>query len=308
MSGIILSGGETISSALARAKKGDTIVLEDKTYREKTEIDVPDVTIVGGGANCRIVYGDYAKKTHADGMEYNTFRTHTVIVTAKNVTIKDLKIENDAGAPAEKGQQIALSVYADGFRAENVTLVSTQDTLFCGPLPDDLITRYDGFLPDKHRYFEGQTEQLFFKCRIFGSVDYVFGCGSAYFVDCDFITVDDGRKEAFVAAPAHALKQKNGFTFINCRFTLGGDFAKTVYLSRPWRDYGKAVFINCATECICGEVFNKWNDTDRDKTARFGVYGVKLLPQVVKWLKVLTPKEVKKYLTKADRLIEKSVK
>ncbi len=294
----------TISSALRSAKHGDTIVLEDKTYREKLVVDVRDLTVVGS-ENSRIVYGDHAKKIHADGMEYNTFRTFTVIVTAKNVTFKDLTIENDAGDPAKKGQEVALSVYADGFFAENVTLKSTQDTLFCGPLPDDLITRYDGFLPDEQRYYEGEAEQLFKNCKVYGSVDYVFGCGTAYFIKCGFCNVDDTRKVAYVAAPAHSLKQKKGFTFIDCTFEKDGDFESKIYLARPWRDYGKATFINCKTDSITDELFDKWSNTDRDKTARMEYFNVTDEASAVGWAKRLDDETAKKYLSSADKLMEK---
>ncbi|MBP5176970.1 MAG: pectin esterase [Clostridia bacterium] len=301
MSTFRLDENLTLTQALSAVKSGDVVYLADKTYREKVVIDVPDLTIVGK-KNTRIVYGDYANKIHADGKEYNTFRTFTVMVTAKNVTMKDLTIENDASNPAVKGQEVALSVYADGFYAENVTLISTQDTLFCGPLPDDLITRYIDFLPYTHRYLEGTARQVFYNCSVMGSVDYVFGCGTTYFLNCEFLNVDDGRDKAFVVAPAHSLKQTAGFTFIDCLFKKQGDFESAVYLARPWRDYGKATFINCRLGDITPEIFDKWNDTERDRTARFEVYPASSLIGAVSWAKPLDRSGAKRLVAAAKRL------
>jgi len=305
MKTVYLQNGETLRSALKKAEKGDTLVLENKDYREKVVIDVAGITIVGGGEKSRIIYDDYATKIHDDGQEYNTFRTFTVIVTAKNVTLKNLTIENDAGEQMTKQQEVALSVYADGFFAQNVTLKSLQDTLFCGPLPDDLITRYIDFLPYEHRYFEGRADQLFLNCKIIGTVDYVFGCGTAYFLDCDLISVAHERPVGYVVAPAHSLKQKKGFTFINCRFLKDGDFESELYLARPWRDYGKATFINCKHQGFDPRLFDRWNDTIRNRTARFEVYDLPDSDGAVDWIRCLSAKEVKKYLSSADNLLEK---
>ena len=48
---------------------------------------------------------------------------------------------------------------------------------------------------------------------------------------------------------------------------------KSTYLSRPWRDYGCAAFIgNKIIGNLYKEGFNKWDGTNRDKTARFFEY------------------------------------
>ena len=46
---------------------------------------------------------------------------------------------------------MALSVYGDDFLMEDCLLRSTQDTLFVGPLPQDLIRRYVDLLPPELR-------------------------------------------------------------------------------------------------------------------------------------------------------------
>ncbi|MCF0237829.1 MAG: hypothetical protein HUK24_04445, partial [Sphaerochaetaceae bacterium] len=194
-----LSPKDNLNIEINKVPQGSTIILEEGFYYQKIEIDVPNITIEGRG-NVVISYDDYANKIHEDGKEYVTFRTYTVAVCADNVTIKNVTIENSAKDPVNKGQEVALTVYGNNFLCENTTLRSTQDTLFCGPLPDDLVVRYMGFLKDKLRYHQGQQTHIFKNCTIEGSVDFIFGCGNTLFDNCKIISVFDGREEAFVVA------------------------------------------------------------------------------------------------------------
>ena len=291
MKEIILSPTESLADALAKVRPHTRLVLAPRVYREKVEICTPDIELAGSADRTRIVYGDYAKKKDEKGVEYNTFRTYTAAVLANDVRFKDLTVENDAGSPEIKGQEVALSIVADGFSAENCNFLSTQDTVFCGPLPDDLIARYKGFLKDELRA-SGGFAQRFTNCLIAGNVDFIFGCGDALFENCEIRSVRDVRGGGFTAAPAHALSQQTGFVFDKCRFTRENGVADgAVFLARPWRDYGKCSFIGCTYHShISPEGFDKWNDTERDKTARFAEYG-NIPAGRVGWAKMLTADE-----------------
>lgn len=260
-----------LQEAFDRARPGDVIRLAEGEYRAKTMISTPGLALVGAGADrTRIVWGDYAKKLDRQGVEYNTFRTWTLAVCADGVSMEGLSIVNDALRPEEKGQEVALTVYGGGFSMRRCRLASTQDTLFLGPLPADLIARYDGFLPAALRR-EGPCAQRFDHCLVEGTVDFIFGCGEAVFDSCEIRSLRDARNVGYAAAPAHALEQAAGFTFRNCRFTAEEGVAPgSIYLARPWRDYGLCVFQNCSYGGHISPLgFDKWNDTDRDKTARF---------------------------------------
>ena len=287
-----------------------TIYMTNGTYRQKLWVKCDGVKIVGEDRETtRIVWDDYAKKPHPDGREYNTFRTYTLCITGEGVTLENLTVENSNTAPEKVGQCVALSVNAKRFHAANVKLVSTQDTLYTAPFPDDLVIRssgltddatyYDGFIPKEQLYMEGESVQIYEKCTICGTVDFIFGGAEAYFYDCDIISLGDRRKCGYVAAPSHSLKQERGYAFINCRFTDGGADKGTIYLARPWRDFGKCDFIDCTVgEHVSPLLFDKWNDTFRDKTARFAfcnLGGGEFAP--VCWSKELTRAE-------ADNIIE----
>lgn len=258
-----------LQAVFTTAPQGTVIHLAPGVYRQKCVIRTPGLTLEGEGPeNTVLVWDDYAKKLDEAGREYNTFRTWTLAVCADGVTVRGLSVVNEALCPEEKGQEVALSVYGDRFTMEHCVLRSTQDTLFLGPLPPDLIRRYEGFLPDELRS-DRLLSQCFTNCRIEGTVDFIFGCGDAVFDDCEIRSLRDARKIGFVAAPAHSLSQNEGFLFRNCRFTAE-EGVEGIYLARPWRDYGLARFETCSYGAhIARAGFDKWEGTDRDRTARF---------------------------------------
>jgi len=265
-----------------------TLILGDEEYREKVRITQSNITIVSK-IRSRIVFGDYAKKIHPDGREYNTFRTPTVTVFGSHVTFQGLNIENDAGFGESIGQAVALAVYADDFLAIDCRLMARQDTLFCGPLPEDLRQRYVDLLPSEERQALPQCKQTFQDCHISGDVDFIFGCGEAIFDRCLIESLPRNQGQvSYVVAPAHAQETKKGFLFDHCSFVGPAMLNGTVYLARPWRDYGLATFKSCYMGAhIHPSGFDPWNDSGRDKTCRFfesGTYGpAKELANRVRW-------------------------
>lgn len=266
-----LTPKEDLQAALNAVPPGTTVHLAPGEYRTKLRIATPGLRLIGAGADkTRICWDDYANKLDSQGQAYVTFRTWTVAVCADGVTMTDLSIVNDALHPERKGQEVALTVYGDDFRMERCRLTSTQDTLFLGPLPPDLIQRYDGFLEDALR-LDKPCRQFFNRCLIEGTVDFIFGCGEAVFEDCEIRSLGDVRNVGYVAAPAHRLEQERGFLFRRCRLTGDPEVpAGSVYLARPWRDYGLCRFLDCSYGPHISPLgFDKWSDTHRDQTARF---------------------------------------
>ncbi len=305
MKNIYIKPSDDISHILNNLDEEATIYLAEGVYRAKIWIKADGVKLVGAGRETtKITFDDYARKPHADGGEYNTFRTYTLCVTGKNCFVENLTIENSNAHPEKVGQCVALSVNSPSFIARNVDLVSTQDTLFTSPFPDDLVVRYsgltddpayyDGFIPREQLYMQGGAVQIFENCRIYGSVDFIFGCAEAYFDNCKLISVGDARNTGYVAAPAHSLKQDRGYVFLNCSFESQGAKDGSIYLARPWRDFGKCDFIDCSLgKHISPLLFDKWNDTFRDKTCRFAYSGLKTsLPlSPVPWSREISEEE-----------------
>lgn len=307
-----LTPKDSLSDILNSLQEPATVYLKKGLYRQKTLISANDLTIIGEDRETTIItYDDYARKIHADGQEYNTFRTYTLCITGERITLKNLTVENSNTSPREVGQCVALSVNAKSFYADNIDLKSTQDTLFCSPFPDDLVVRYRGFIPEKELYLSGSSTHIFKNCRIMGTVDFIFGCAEAYFVNCKIVSLHDERGIGYVAAPAHSLKQERGFVFIDCDFESRGADPDSVYLARPWRDFGKCDFVNCRLGNHIASVFyNKWNDTYRDQTARFAHGGLKcdFTPSPVKWSKELSASEVNEIINTSTSRIKEILK
>ena len=318
MTEIIVSPNEDLQNILDNCPDNTTIYVKNGVYNQKLVVRGNGIKIIGESRETTVItYSDYARKRHADGGEYNTFRTFTVCVTGENVVIENITIENANDKPEKVGQCVALSVNAKSFRAENVDLKSMQDTLFTAPFPDDLVVRYsgltddpayyDGFIPRNQLYMEGNSLQVYKNCRIYGTVDFVFGGAEAYFIDCELISLHENRGIGFVAAPSHSLRQETGYVFFNCAFLSGGAEDNSVHLARPWRDFGKCEFINCTLgKHIKPELFDKWNDTYRDKTARFaycGLSGTEIAP--APWSKRLSDTRVNDIINRITTLNKK---
>lgn len=299
---LTLSPKDDLQKILDGLEEPSTIYLKNGVYNQKIEIRKNGVKLIGESReNTVITYGDYAKKIHADGKEYNTFRTYTLCVTGEGCSIENLTVENSNTKPEEVGQCVALSVNCKSFYAENVNLVSTQDTLFLAPFPDDLVVRYRGFIPHRQLYIEGKALHFFRNCRVSGTVDFIFGCSEAYFYGCEIISLHEKRGDGYIAAPAHPLAEDNAFTFINCDLKAQGAEDNSVYLARPWRDFGKCVFLNCrADKHINCELFDKWNDTERDKSARFLYGGLEcnFTPSPVPWAHELDGKQASEIINR----------
>ncbi len=216
----------------------------------------------------------YANKLDEDGNELTTWKTAALKITGSHNIFENLRIDNISGNPETKGQEVAVGVYGDDNLFLNCDFRSTQDTLFVGPLPDDLCTRYIDFLPQDERYYDGNPINYFHKCDIYGSVDFIFGAGKAVFDNCNMITVKDKREKTYVVAPSHSLKDDFGYLFYQCHFMHeNGIREESIYLARPWRDYGKAVFAYCQyDEHISSLGFHDWSDVNRTRTARFEEY------------------------------------
>lgn len=274
---------ECLQSVCDVAPAGTTILLPEGDFHQKLIIRTPGLSLIGAGADrTRIIFGDHARMSDSVNRPLGTFRSYTLAIIAPGVSIQDLSVINNAGDPSEKGQQVALSVYGDGFFMRHCSVRSTQDTVFLGPLPPDLIIRYREILPPELRAGE-PVRSLFESCLIEGSVDFLFGGGEAKFLNCTIRSVADGRSIGYVAAPSHSRSQSAGFLFDHCRFTSDGIVPpQSVFLARPWRSFGIAFFLGCEYgNHINASGFDPWGTSGRSATARF--YEYPLDSRRVKW-------------------------
>ncbi len=226
-------------------------------YRERLIIRKPYVTLEGEDADTTvIVYGHYALEPHPDGRKRGTFRSYSMLVDTHDFTGRNLTIQNDAGAGKVVGQ--ALALYMDGDRCAlySCRLIGCQDTLFTGPLPEKEVEP-GGFTGPKEFAPRVVGRQYYNDCYIQGDVDYVFGCATAYFLNCEFFTrnrfenepIENPRDAAdrcygYITAASTFRDQEYGYIMDRCRFTSNCP-DQTVYLGRPWRQYAQTILLNC---------------------------------------------------------------
>jgi len=302
-----IDSNNSINETLRKMKSGDTLFLKNGLYKEKVIILINNINIVGETIDEVVISNhDWYTKIMPDYNECNTFRTATMLIAGNNVTLKNLTVENTSTPSSKYGQALALYVEGNDFKATDVILKSAQDTLFTGPLPEDLIKRYQGFLPE-YQLQGNESHQIYENCQIYGDVDFIFGTAQALFINCDIISILDKTRKyrmGYVSAPAHSKDSKYGYLFYKCNM-ISEYKDQEVYLSRPWRDYGTAAFIDCTYgEHISKDGFNKWNNTNRDKTARFYEYNKNIdTASRVPWAKQLTNTEAKEYVDNFFKLV-----
>ena len=259
---------DSLAKALDLVSKNGEIFIKNGFYKEKIIIKKDNIKIIGESKeNVIIAFDDYSLKIHEDKRDYNTFRTATMIVKGNNCSLENISIMNLANEK-KYHQAIALEVLGNNFKAKNCYFTSYQDTLFLGPLPDDLKIRYFNFLSKEELFIEGNVYSKFINCEIEGAIDFIFGSGSSLFENCTLISSDSG----YVFAPSHSLFQNDGFYVLNCTFKKKNESVNNVYISRPWRSFGKTIILNCFFENHIIDGYDFWNNPHPEIYNRFYEY------------------------------------
>ncbi|MGN0387055.1 MAG: pectinesterase family protein [Lachnospiraceae bacterium] len=250
-------------------------------YREKIYLNRSNTILSGLGnhpAETVLVYGDYALDRMPDGGRRGTFRSFSFLLDANNVTLRNLTIANDSGDETTKGQAIALYADGDHLFIENCRLLGRQDTLFTGPLPPKEL-QPGGFVGPKQFSPRINGHHLYRDCYICGNIDFIFGSATACFENCKIESLclgKSGEIQGYVTAPSTPEGQKYGYVFRNCRFLSRECPPDSVYLGRPWRDYGQAVFMDCILgPHIRSEGFHDWNKEQARQSCYFATFRCK---------------------------------
>ena len=243
------------------------IFVKNGTYKEKLIIPswVQNIEICGEDAEKTIITYD----DHANINKMGTFRTYTLKIEGNDITLKNITIENNS---ARLGQAVALHTEGDRLVFINCRFIGHQDTVYTGLA----------------------ATRLFFKgCYICGTTDFIFGPSTAWFEDCTI----ESLINSYVTAASTPKDQPFGYIFNNCRLTASAN-ATSVYLGRPWRDYGYTLFMNCELGGhIRPEGWHHWQK-EREQTARYMEYNNRgegsNTKQRVAWSRQLTKDEAAK--------------
>lgn len=246
------------------------IYIKKGTYKEKVIIPqwLQNIELCGEDRDATIItYDDHANVVFPPtGKGMTTFRTYTLKVEANDITLRNLTIENNA---ARLGQAVALHTEGDRLLFVNCRFLGNQDTVYTG-------------MP--------RTRMLFLDCYIEGTTDFIFGPATAWFEHCTI----HGKVNSYITAASTPKDVDYGYIFSNCTVTAA-DSVTSLYLGRPWRDYGYTLFMNCELPgVICPEGWHHW-EQHREQTARYFEYnnrGEGANPaNRVGWSRQLTKKE-----------------
>ncbi len=250
----------SIQQAIDKAPNSNqpyVIYIKNGVYNEKLHITRPNIYLIGEDRDKTIITATTANSMLDDnGKKFGTFGSRTVSVDAKDFSARSLTIENGFDFPAnqakskddpsrQKGTQaVALLVSHNGDQAQfkDVSLTSYQDTLY---------------LRAGRSYFDNS--------RISGTVDFIFGHGTALIENSDIVAryrddVKTGDSFGYITAPATDIQSPYGLVFKHCQLIKEQNVPANSYgLGRPWHPttqfsdgryadpnaIGHSAFINC---------------------------------------------------------------
>ena len=149
-----------------------------------------------------------------------------------------------------------LTILADGFIAENLTIENT-----AGPVGQALAITVQGDRNNKIIFrncnFLGYQDTIYLRsegirsyfenCLILGRTDYIYGGGIGFFQSCEIRSYGGG----YITAPSTVQNQAYGFVFYQCKVTYAdgsprnGDDGTKFALGRPWHNYPKVSWLYC---------------------------------------------------------------
>ena len=222
-----------------------TILVRRGVYKEKLIVPESKINIsLLGQEGAVISYDDYANKQNVFGENKGTSGSSSCYIYTPDFYAENITFENSSGPV---GQAVACFVSADRAYFKNCRFLEFQDTLYT--------------------YGKG-CRQYYEDCYIEGTVDFIFGWSTVVFNRCHINSKGNG----YVTAPSTDKGQKYGYVFYDCKLTADNGVDR-VFLSRPWRPYGQAVFIRCELgRHILPVGWDNWGNKENEKTAFYAEY------------------------------------
>lgn len=220
---------------------GEVIRLAPGKYREKIHVNKANIHLIGTGAQPKDVVLSWDDAAVNAG---GTSKSGSVSVNADGFEAENLTIENtweDEHTRLPEGSQaVALLMSSDRAVLDHVRLLGAQDTLYANSRTcHDNLPR-DGSAPPLNTPPCQASRQYFRDCYIEGHVDFIFGDAKAVFDHCEL----HPRHNATVMLTAqskHFPAEDSGYYFLHCSIT-GEDNGDKVIFGRPWRDYSTVTF------------------------------------------------------------------
>ena len=259
----------TLQEAIDHAPAtGEVIRIAPGTYREKIHISKPNIILVGTGKRPQDVVLSWNDAAISSG---GTSKSGTVTVDADGFKAENLTIENtweNEHARTEEGSQaVALLMSSDRAVLDQVRLLGAQDTLYANSRTCHENLPRDGTAPASDTPACQASRQYFRDCYIEGHVDYIFGDAKAVFDHCE-LHPRHHPTAMLTAQSKHFPAEDSGYYFLHCRIT-GENNGDNVVLGRPWRDYSTVLFYDTYMEKpIAPEGWSDWSGRLKTSTYR----------------------------------------
>jgi len=198
----------TVQAAVDAVPAGNTtpvtITVKPGTYREIVTIPSakPYITLEGLGSSAS---STVIVDNHSNAGGYGTAGSATVFVEGHDFTAKNLAISNDYGVGS---QAVAANVTAQRAVFKGVRFLGDQDTLLVN----------DG------------ARAYFVSSYIEGTVDFIFGGGTAVFNACDIYE----KRTSGGPITAARTPATQAYGFLIYKSTVTGATNNTTQLGRPW--------------------------------------------------------------------------
>ncbi|KAL6614075.1 hypothetical protein ACP70R_036345 [Stipagrostis hirtigluma subsp. patula] len=236
--------------------------VKEGVYKETVSVpwEKTNVVVVGDGMGRTVITGDL----NADTPGVSTFNTATVGVLADGFMARDLTIANTAGPDAH--QAVAFRSTGDRTVLDTVELLGHQDTLYAHAM-----------------------RQFYTRCRVSGTVDFVFGNSAAVLHDTALVVLprqlrpEKGENDAVTAQGRTDPAQPTGIVLRGCAVNGSEEYmalyrqkpeVHRVYLGRPWKEYSRTVYVGCTlAEIVQPQGWMAWSGDFALKTLYYGEFG-----------------------------------
>ncbi|KAF0917542.1 hypothetical protein E2562_020919 [Oryza meyeriana var. granulata] len=213
---------DAIKAAPEHSHRRVVIYIKAGVYVENVKIGrkKTNLMLVGDGAGKTVVVG--IRSVHDN---YTTFHTATLAVAAAGFIMRDMTVENRAGAA--RHQAVALLVSGDHAVVYRCAMLGYQDTLYAHA-----------------------QRQFYRDCDVAGTVDFVFGNAAVVLQNCTLWARRPlpGQKNTVTAQGRRDPNQSTGISVHGCRLLASPELAPVrrgypTYLGRPWKPYARAVYM-----------------------------------------------------------------
>ncbi|KAL3648158.1 hypothetical protein CASFOL_009126 [Castilleja foliolosa] len=245
--------GQAVAAYPANHHGRFIIHVKGGVYDEQVIVDKkkPNIFIYGDGIDRTIVTGD--KNFGKKGIK--TMHTATFANEATGFVAQGITFKNTAGP--EGHQAVAFRSLGDMSAIFDCSFEANQDTLY-----------YQSF------------RQFYRNCRIYGTVDFIFGKGEAVIQDSEIIVRRPlpNQFNTVTADGREIRKGSNGLVIQNCRivpdnFLYPIRFKIQTYLGRPWTEQALTVVMQTELgDFIRPEGWKVWDGANNHKTCQMYEY------------------------------------